>query len=121
MAVVKNTTLVLSDAAGLYFYRGFVIFQDEDGDYLAKLSKLINGIGLQLIAGYQKYVPRISCTTRFLQNNNLADPSMLDCFFYTFSFSDMDSFKFLSLLYTYKILSFYHFIDCLSRAHSGCG
>ena len=28
--------------------------QDEEGDYLAKLSKLVNGIGIQLILGWQK-------------------------------------------------------------------
>lgn len=29
-------------------------FQDEEGDYLAKLAKLVNAIGLQLIASWQK-------------------------------------------------------------------
>lgn len=30
------------------------MFQEEEGDYMAKLSKLINGIGVNLIISWQK-------------------------------------------------------------------
>lgn len=32
------------------------LFQDEEGDFLAKLSKLICGVGIALIASWQKWV-----------------------------------------------------------------
>jgi len=31
-----------------------VLVQDEDGDFLAKMSKLINCMGVQLISSWQK-------------------------------------------------------------------
>lgn len=32
----------------------FLGLQDDDGDYMAKLAKLVNGMGLQLISCWQK-------------------------------------------------------------------
>ena len=43
--------LLLCTTVGLFNH---VQFQDEEGDFLAKLAKLINGIGLQLISAWQK-------------------------------------------------------------------
>lgn len=31
-----------------------ISFQDEEGDFLAKLAKLVNGMGLQLMQCWQK-------------------------------------------------------------------
>ena len=40
----------------LFELGSFSVSQDEDYDYLAKLSKLVNAIGTQLILCWQRYV-----------------------------------------------------------------
>lgn len=49
--LIESFTSVLSSAGLLNVKQ-----QEEDGDYLAKLAKLVNGMGLQLILSWQKLI-----------------------------------------------------------------
>ena len=48
--------LLWIDASNTIFFVSFkLFFQGEEGDFLAKLAKLVNGMGLQLIQCWQKW------------------------------------------------------------------